>query len=212
MRAAFGRRAVLPPAGQISSVAQQLSTSSSPSPFASASKVFFSRLSREIKDMEKEGVRFVIADNEKEQMKTGAVIYSWVVGPRDTPYAGYAYEIRIYLPDEWPVKSPSVAFTTRVLHVNIEIDSGAICCNQLNEDYVPTLRLSTMINIILPQLLEHPNASDPFNASAASQSMSNPDRYNASILQHAVQYAIPMHTLHHVVNTRQCELGTKSTA
>lgn len=158
--------------------------------------------------MQKEGVFHVVSDLEKEQLKTGVVLYSWVVGPRDTPYYGYAYEIRIYLPPEWPVKSPSVAFTTSLMHVNIEINSGAICCNQLNEDYVPTLRLSTMVNIILPQLLEHPNDSDPFNTDAAARSTTDPREYACSVVRHVQAHAIPLDKLQQVIAQKAADVGS----
>lgn len=178
-RSAFGRRA----AG---------SASGASSVSASASKIFFTRLKRDYEDMTKEGVHFVNYEDSDTLKSGGASFYSWIIGPKDTPYEGYCFQIRVYLPPDWPVRSPSIAFVTKVMHVNIEINSGSICCNQLNEDYAPATRLSTIIKIVLPQLLEHPNGSDPFNVDAARLLASNADGYAQTVRSYVLAHGIPI--------------------
>lgn len=158
-------------------------------------------------DMHKEGVHFVVAEDDDTKKSGGALLYSWVIGPKDTLYEGYAFKIRIYLPPDWPVRSPSIAFVTKIMHVNIEHESGAICCNQLNEDYAPATRLSTIIKIVLPQLLEHPNSDDPFNIDAARLMQNDTAAYDASVAQVVAARGIPAAALDLDVQQTQAQFG-----
>lgn len=155
--------------------------------------------------MSNEGVPFVLTEDDDTRKSGGSVLYSWVMGPKDTLYEGYAFKIRVYLPPEWPVRSPSIAFVTKVMHVNIEFQSGAICCNQINEDYAPATRLSTIIKIVLPQLLEHPNSDDPFNVDAAYLMKNRPQAYDASVREVVASRGIPLTSLESDVRDTRTE-------
>jgi len=155
---------------------------------ANRTRVYVKRLSHDVKNLSKEGVEYTLDDEDK----NGAVIRAWVVGPDDTPYAGYKFEVQLLLVHEWPFKSPSVAFLSKVLHPNVEWASGAICCNQLNEEYTSATRLATIIKIILPQLLSYPNADDPFNVEAARLLMSDADAYGQKVRDAVTKHGTPV--------------------
>ena len=42
-------------------------------------------------------------------------------GPRDSLYEGGTWFINIFLPNDYPYKSPSIAFKSKIYHPNIEI-------------------------------------------------------------------------------------------
>jgi len=195
-RAAFGRRGRAGPASRGSSSAAQAHAQN-------RARVFLGRLKHDLKELAAEHVPFVVDDCENDASSGGCTLYAWVIGPRDTPYEGYAFKLRVYLPPDWPVKSPSVAFVTKILHVNIERNTGSICCNQLIDEYVSSLRLVTMIKIILPQLLEHPNAEDPYNAEAAREMMRDPFNFEKQVREDVCRNGIRLEDLETAVAAAQ---------
>ena len=102
-------------------------------------------------------------------------------GPPDTVYAGGSWIIRIEVTSEYPYKSPSVGFETKIFHPNIDFRSGTICLNVLNQTWTPIYNLCHIYETFLPQLLLYPNAGDPLNAEAASQYLKNTELFKKNV-------------------------------
>lgn len=71
-----------------------------------------------------------LEDIKKDQDNSG--VFAWPVNdgllthlkgsfpaPPDTPYAGGTFEVEIKIPDNYPFKSPSMKFVTKIWHPNI---------------------------------------------------------------------------------------------
>jgi ubiquitin-conjugating enzyme (huntingtin interacting protein 2) len=50
-----------------------------------------------------------------------------ISGPPDTPYHGGTFTIDIQIPDNYPFKSPSMKFDTKIWHPNVS--SQTVCYN-----------------------------------------------------------------------------------
>jgi ubiquitin-conjugating enzyme E2 H len=110
------------------------------------------------------------------------------IGPPDTYYKDSIFEVYIYLPKNYPFKSPSIAFKTKIYHPNIDDRSGAICLNVINETWSPTYSLLNIYEMFLPQLLTYPNPDDPLNREAALYYKTNPRIYASKVKEFIVKY------------------------
>ena len=57
-----------------------------------------------------------------------------MTGPKNTPYEGGIYTIKILFPEDYPNKGPEFKFLNKIYHLNVDFkkDFGHICINNLN--------------------------------------------------------------------------------
>ena len=121
------------------------------------------RLNKELTDLNNnsiEGVTIEIA---------GDTLTNWnvyILGPQDTPYEGGKFLVSIDFSDNYPFKAPKVQFKTRIFHPNIKQDSGEICAQAIENNWVPTLNAKFVIESLVT-LLKNPNAEHPLEAEIA---------------------------------------------
>ncbi|KAF7548531.1 hypothetical protein G7046_g8639 [Stylonectria norvegica] len=80
------------------------------------------------------------------------------LGPKDTPYEGGIFHVRINLGEKYPNTAPSTWFLTKVLHPNIDA-RGGICVDLLQEAWQPTYTVG-MLLVAVASLLDTPNWED----------------------------------------------------
>ncbi|GJN88397.1 hypothetical protein Rhopal_001363-T1 [Rhodotorula paludigena] len=89
-----------------------------------------------------------------------------ITGPPDSAYQGGKFGIDLTFPSEYPFKSPTVKFTTRIYHPNVT-DDGAICIGLLkSEAWKPSTKIDHILRALV-QLLQEPNPDDALVASIA---------------------------------------------
>ena len=68
-------------------------------------------------------------------------LFEWkctILGPKDTPYKGGLFYLKIIFPDNYPIGKPEILFLSPIYHLNVKffIDGttplGHICVNTLN--------------------------------------------------------------------------------
>lgn len=110
-------------------------------------------------------------------------------GPKDTPYHGGVWNVRVELPDTYPFKSPSIGFMNRIFHPNIDEPSGSVCLDVINQQWTPLYDMCNVFDTFLPQLLVDPNPSDPLNTEAANLKIHNAARYEQRVKDMVQKYA-----------------------
>ena len=84
-------------------------------------------------------------------------LFQWkctILGPKDTPYKGGLFYLKIIFPDDYPTGKPEILFLSPIYHLNVKFFTGKdkplghICVNTLN-DWNP----GDSVKKILPKLL-----------------------------------------------------------
>jgi ubiquitin-conjugating enzyme E2 H len=110
-------------------------------------------------------------------------------GPENTFYENGEWSISIFLPHEYPFKSPSIGFIEKIYHPNIDYLSGSICLDVINQKWSPMFELVNIFDVFLPQLLLYPNISDPLNIEAAKLYSTNIKKYEDQVKKIVNLYA-----------------------
>ena len=110
-----------------------------------------------------------------------------IFGPSDSPYAGGVFKLNIIFPTDYPFKSPTITFSTRIYHPNIN-SAGAICLDILKTQWSPALTIGKVL-LSICSLLTDPNPNDPLVPEIANIYKSNRAEYDKQAKLHTLKYA-----------------------
>ncbi|GIQ79665.1 hypothetical protein KIPB_000338 [Kipferlia bialata] len=140
-----------------------------------------------MKDIRKLSMRFPVSavDDRIDEF------HVWICGPSDSPYEGGVFQIHVTLPPNYPYKSPSVGFVTRIMHPNVDTGSGSVCLDVLNARWTPLYGLAHVFETFIPHLLRYPNPHDPLNSDAARMLIGNEEQYKVQVRRFTSVHASP---------------------
>jgi ubiquitin-conjugating enzyme E2 H len=151
------------------------------------------RANRDIEELIKNG--YIVTAEDGSDNYTLENFMSRVQGPADSPYENYSWNVRFAISDKYPFTSPSVGFVQRILHPNIDEESGSICLDILNSAWSPTFTLKHILESYLPLLLNYPNPDDPLNREAASFMKRDVEGFKLAAKKHSEKYGIKMNKI-----------------
>jgi len=143
------------------------------------------RITKELKEIQNDPPANCSAGPEGEDM------YEWqasIMGPKDSPYSGGVFWLKIHFPKDYPFKPPKVMFLTRIYHPNIS-SSGAICIDILKDNWSPALTISKVL-LCICSLLDDPNPDDPLVPDIAELFNNDREAYNTKAKVMTLQYAM----------------------
>jgi ubiquitin-conjugating enzyme E2 D/E len=117
-------------------------------------------------------------------------LFRWegvIFGPSDSPYAGGIFKLKIFFPVDYPFKCPTVSFTTKIYHPNIN-SAGVICLDILKTQWSPALTISKVL-LSICSLLTDPNPNDPLVPDIANLYKANKAEYENQARLHTLKYA-----------------------
>jgi len=122
----------------------------------------------------------------------GEDLYRWsgvIFGPSDSPYSGGVFNLKIIFPVDYPFKSPTVTFTTKIFHPNIN-STGIICLDILKTNWSPALTISKVL-LSVCSLLTDPNPNDPLVPEIANLYTNDRAGYDSTAREWTTKYAVP---------------------
>lgn len=146
------------------------------------------RIRRDIAQIRAAGYILTDEHGNTEFEKTDSFLVS-VSGPKDSVYEGYEFKLLFTLTEQFPFKSPSVGFRTRIFHPNVDESSGSICLDSLNKAWSPAFSLENVITSQICYLMQYPNPADPFNREAAMLMQSDKEKFKVFVKQHCEKFA-----------------------
>ncbi|KAJ6500403.1 ubiquitin-conjugating enzyme/RWD-like protein [Mycena sanguinolenta] len=117
--------------------------------------------------------------------KSDGNLFEWVgtiEGPAETIYAGLSFRISISFPANYPYVAPAIKFETPCFHPNVDITSGAICLDILQDKWSAVYSVQTIL-LSLQSLLGEPNNASPLNTDAAAL-WDTPDAFKTQLMKH----------------------------
>lgn len=143
------------------------------------------RINKDIKTLNTNGFN---VNFEKEN--DAKIILVDILGPKDTIYENGKWKVRIEFPTEYPFKSPSIGFLTKIYHPNVEFNSGTICLDAITTNWTPSYDILNVVSVFIPQLLSYPNPDDPFNIEAANIFKNDREKFNSIVKFNIEKYCI----------------------
>ena len=120
-------------------------------------------------------------------------------GPKETPYEGGIFTIRITFPFNYPKAGPEFRFLNLIYHLNVDFTNqkelGHICLNFLNE-WKTTGKVAdkpgygvkqALIDIFC--LFYNQNIGSAYNPNMAAEYQSNIENFNVTAKKYTQQYA-----------------------
>ncbi|KAJ1770408.1 ubiquitin-conjugating enzyme E2 S [Coemansia sp. RSA 986] len=91
-------------------------------------------------------------------------IEATIDGPKDTPYEGGKFLIRLTIEDSFPDTPPKGIFVTKIFHPNVS-EQGEICVNTLKKDWQKHYGIEHVL-VTVKCLLIYPNPESALNEEA----------------------------------------------
>ncbi|KAI0691179.1 ubiquitin-conjugating enzyme [Cytidiella melzeri] len=123
-----------------------------------------------------------------EPLEDNMYLWNCSINASDTsPYKGGIYHFTLTLPENFPFKAPSVAFSTKIYHPGIN-EEGEICVPVLRDQWKPTITLSSVLSVI-QEKLNNPSPDDPFNPEIAALMKTDNAKFLATAKEWTKKYA-----------------------
>ena len=111
-----------------------------------------------------------------------------IAGPKGTPYEGGTFHLSCVFPENYPFKAPSIKFDSKIYHPNVNKDTGEICQDIYEKDWVPTKKVSGVVQLIVSMMMA-PNVDSPIEATIADEYRNNRPQYNKNAADWTKKYA-----------------------
>ena len=143
------------------------------------------RIESEIKDLKENPPQGFSLEPEQNN------IFVWnaiIQGPKGTPYEGGKIKVKIYLPENYPLKPPIVIFTPSIFHLSVEQSSGQPSLKELYDWHIVT-KLKKIITKLI-DLLKYPSDANTVEEEFSYIFRENRDEYDRLAREWTIHHAV----------------------
>ena len=105
-------------------------------------------------------------------------VFQWecsIIGPKDSPYAGGLFILKLEFPAQYPFKPPKLQFKTKIYHPSVQTESGDVCADVVGQ-WGPTLNAKHCLQVVY-SMLQSPESDHPLEESIAKQLRDKPNEF-----------------------------------
>lgn len=117
------------------------------------------------------------------------LVWHMLLLPDQLPYSLKAFHLRIDFPREYPLKPPTLTFTTKIYHPNISED-GLVCLPLISTEnwkpYTKTYQVLEALNM----LVSRPNLEEPVRLELADLLTQNPKMFWKKAEEFTLQFGV----------------------
>ncbi|XP_046500737.1 ubiquitin/ISG15-conjugating enzyme E2 L6 isoform X3 [Equus quagga] len=142
------------------------------------------RVAKELEDLQKQLPRYL-----RDLFSDDADVLVWhaLLLPEKPPYNLKAFKLRINFPEEYPFRPPTVKFTTKIYHPNVDSD-GQVCLPIIsNENWKPCTKTCQVLEA-LNVLVNTPDLGQPLRVSLADLLMQDPELFHREAEEFTLQF------------------------
>ncbi|KAL6160063.1 hypothetical protein ACJBU6_01416 [Exserohilum turcicum] len=104
-------------------------------------------------------------------------------GLKNSAYQGGTFKFHLHFTEEYPAKPPTLRFTTRIYHPNVDARTGAVAWRMLGSGWHHNITVEKVM-MSLRTLLDHPELESAVEMQIAREFIQQPKRY----VHHAKQW------------------------
>ncbi|XP_006875812.1 PREDICTED: ubiquitin/ISG15-conjugating enzyme E2 L6 [Chrysochloris asiatica] len=144
------------------------------------------RVAKELEDLQREPPRYLRNLVSKD---ADVLVWHMLLLPDEPPYNLKAFNLNIIFPEEYPFKPPTVKFTTKIYHPNVD-ENGQMCLPIIsNENWKPSTKTCQVLEALI-LLVNKPDLGQPLRVELADLLAQNPEQFHNNAREFTLHYGV----------------------
>ncbi|XP_066107646.1 ubiquitin/ISG15-conjugating enzyme E2 L6 isoform X2 [Saccopteryx bilineata] len=144
------------------------------------------RVAKELEDLQKELPRYL---RNLSSDDANVLVWHALLLPERPPYNLRAFDLRIDFPKDYPLRPPTVTFTTKIYHPSVDSD-GQVCLPIISKENWKPYTKAYQVLETLNMLVNRPELEEPVRLELADLLTQNPELFNQRAEEFTLEYGV----------------------